>query len=239
MAGPDYYNYNHFDKEGYYDHETWTPICRTCLRAISSSRPPVYNADNCSCEDFNGTQVPQPAASPGQGFQYQPNDAVFRRPNTYASSTASAPGQEGLEKEAPNLQVGNSYLPIAPEMGLNEPQHRRSASMYSNRSFQLERFLADLRKNQPRQDISIENSSTFLSQMLHIRSQAAEKKAKHRKRSERSYHSLGTSSSEEYGFVIGADDLARVAHAGDWADERIRDTGYEMELSISTDDYDG
>jgi hypothetical protein len=241
MSAPDH---NVFDNEGYYDLGQWTDLCGTCLKTVSSSRPPVYNPDNCSCADLGSfthgtTQVPQPAASPGQGFQYKHNDAAYYPPQSYASSTASVPCPEGVEREDPNLHIDNNhYLPVAPEMGLNEVQHRRTASVHSDMSYQMRRFLVDQRDNQPRQDISPQTKGNFLPQDTYIQSQATKKPKKDRK-SKPSYQSFGSSVSEEYGFVFGADAMA---HVGEWVDERIRfgdGRGYEMSLSGMTDELNG
>jgi hypothetical protein len=51
MPVPDYKN----DKETETyrnDLNDWIIPCRDCLKAISSSRPPVFNSDNCSCSEL-------------------------------------------------------------------------------------------------------------------------------------------------------------------------------------------
>ena len=241
MAAPDH---NILDNEGYYDLDQWTTLCGTCLKAVSSSRPPVYNADNCSCADLgdytNGlTQVPQPAASPGQRFRFEHNDAAYYPPQSYASSTASVPCPEGVEREDPGLYVVSHYLPVAPDLGLNEVQHRRSASVHSDMSYQMRRFLVDQRDNQPRQDLSPPTKSNFLPQDIYIQSQTAKKKKDRKGRSKPSYQSFESSGSEEYAFVVGSDAMA---HVGEWVEERIRfgdGRGYDMTLSGMTDELNG
>lgn len=42
-----------------------------------------------------------------------------------------------------DLHVSNTYLPLGPDMGLNEVQHRRSASFESDMSYQMRRFLVE------------------------------------------------------------------------------------------------
>ena len=240
MSAPDFNEV--FDNEGHYDLDQWT--CSTCFKTVSFARPPVYNPDNCSCADLgrftNGTtQAPQPSASPGQGFRYEHNDAAYYPPESYASSTASISNPEGIERELPDLRVGNNYLPLGPELGHNEPQHRRSASIHSDMSYQMRRFLVDQRDNQPRQDVSPPTKANFLPQDVWIQSQTKKPK-KGGKRSKPSYQSFGTSSSsEEFGFVVGADAMA---HVGEWVEERIRlgdGYGYEMTLSGMTDELNG
>jgi len=242
MAAPDHNNHNLFDNEGYHDLDQW--VCSTCLKTVSSSRPPVYNADNCSCADLGGytngtTQVPQPAASPGQGFSYEHNDAAYYPPQSYPSSTTTVPCPEGIEREDPNLHIGAQFLPLGPDLGHNEPQHRRSASVHSDMSYQMRRFLVDQRDNQPRQDVSPPSKANFLPQDIWIQSQTKMPK-KDKKRSKPSYQSFDSSSvSEEYGFVVGADAMA---HVGEWVEERIRfgdGYGYEMTLSGMTDELNG
>ena len=227
------------------DLEQWTRLCGTCLRAVSPSRPPVYNADNCSCADLGGyingsTKVPQPAASPGQGFRYEHSDAAYYPPQSYASSTASVPCPEGVEREDPNLHVDSHYLPVAPDLGLNEVQHRRSASTHSDMSYQMRRFLVDQGNNQPAYGNESPGKTNFLPQDIYIQSQSAKKKRDREGRSKPSYQSFESSSSEEYGFVVGSDAMA---HVGEWVvDERVRfgdGCGYDLTLSGMTDELSG
>lgn len=240
-------HHNIFHNEGYnYDlDQPW--VCGTCLKTVSSSRPPVYNADNCSCADLGGytnglTQVPQPATSPAQGYQYEANGVkYYQPPQSYASSTASVPCPEGVEREDPNLRVTSTYLPLGPDTGLNEVQHRRSASFHSDMSFQMRRFLIDQEKHQPHRSVSPPAETNFLKQDIYILSQNP-KKNKTMKRRNPSYQSFTSTSSEEYAFVVGGGDAT--AHVGKWIDEDrfsySRDGyGYPSSMSGMTDESNG
>ena len=150
MAAPDH---NIFDNNRHhYDLDHWD--CPICFKTISSSRPPVYNADNCSCASLgnftNGrTRAAQLSSYSPQGHQYENNTAkYYQTPQSYASSSPiSVPCPEGPEHEDPNLHITNTYLPLRPDIGLNEAQHQRSASIRSNMSYQLLRFLVDQKES--------------------------------------------------------------------------------------------
>lgn len=238
-------NHNKLNKPCRYEYDLDRYTCVICGKTISS-RTLAYNADNCSGADLsdytNGlTQVPQPATSLAQGCQYQNNTTGFYQPPaSYASSTASVPCPEGIEREDPNLPLTNTYLPLGPDTGLNEIQHRRTASVHSDMSYQMRRFLIDQQANMPHHDISPPTQDNFLPQDIWIQSQSSKKK-KEKRRSKPSYQSFQSSSSEEYGFVVGAD---ATAHIGEWIGEdgnRYERDGFGYPLSISgmTDELNG
>jgi hypothetical protein len=241
MAAP---GHNIFNNEEYqHDPSQWVLV-----EADSSSRPPHYNPDNCSSAalgDYsNGlTQVPHPAASPTPSYQYEKNgNAYYQSPQSYASSTASVPCPEGVEREDPNLALTYHYLPLVPDTGLNEAQHRRSASIHSDMSYQMSRFLLDQQRNQPRQSISPPTQNKFLPQDIYIQSQSPKKAKKDKKRGKLSYQSFESSNSEDQDFVgWGVDPTV---HTGEWIEDGrlgyYRDGyGYSLSLSGMTDELNG
>lgn len=237
MAAP---RHNIFDNNHHhYDLDRWD--CPICFKTISSSRPPVYNADNCSCADLgnftNGlNQAAQPASYSPQGHQYESNAAKYcQTAQSYASSAISVPCPEGPEREDPNLHITNTYLPLGPDIGLNEAQHQRSASIHANMSYQMRRFLVDQKESLPCYTAETPSETRFLPQDIYIQSRGSKKTTKkERKRSESGYPSFQGPSSEEQGFIsIGVDPTAYV---GDWADEggiKYSADGYGYPLTMS------
>lgn len=114
--------------------------------SLSSSRPPVYIAENCSCveasgsgHDFGGgTQLVQNKQSWGPYGTTAILCQHDRRTKSYASSNASRGqrGPEGPEKEAPDI---NGFLVLTPAAGLGEERHRRS----SFRSEMMRRYMQE------------------------------------------------------------------------------------------------
>src|SRR3954470_18078114 len=91
----------------------------------------------------------------------------YQRSRSSTSSSVSISCPEGPEREEPRLNFGNGYLLLGPDVGLNETQHRRSASFQSNMSYQMRRFLVE---GEPSFPNSVETTSTgtkFLSQDIH------------------------------------------------------------------------
>jgi hypothetical protein len=216
------------------------------VEADSSSRPHVYNGDNCSGTDLGGftnglTRVPQPEVSTSQGCKFENHGNIRYHPSesSYSStaSTASVPCTDGIEREDPNLAVTTTYLPVVPDTGLNEIVHRRSASIHSDMSYQMRRFLADQRKNQTRRNISPPARDRFLQQDLYI--QSAKKKEK--KRRTRSYQSFENDESDDQDFLDWEADPT--AYAGKWTEDDRSDcqwgNGYSSALSGMTDESSG
>jgi hypothetical protein len=115
--------------------------------SLSSTRPPVYNPDNCSCVEASihsrdaGNQYAQTEQNI---YHYDNTTALFeKRPVTYASSSLSAnfQGPEGPERELPDMQL-DKFLAVAPEPGLGEARHRRT-SFRSEMSFQMHRYMEE------------------------------------------------------------------------------------------------
>lgn len=100
-----------FDDE-YNDYESidhWA--CPYCFKTISSSRPPIFNPDNCSCGEagaFIGGEHEPPALQ--QQVAQHNTELYCQRPSSYASSSYSISCPEGPEREDPNINVGNTYV---------------------------------------------------------------------------------------------------------------------------------
>lgn len=110
--------------------------CPFCYKTLSADRPPVRNDDNCSCVD---------SALVSNGGEGQPSfEHTSYRPDSYASSAHSVPSPEGPENKEPNMNLTNNFLPLGPECGQNEREHRRSSVSRQNMSYQMRRFLIDL-----------------------------------------------------------------------------------------------
>ncbi|KUJ20533.1 uncharacterized protein LY89DRAFT_445989 [Mollisia scopiformis] len=137
MAIPDH---NNTDSTHHYEESIDQWICSQCFKTVSPTRPPVFNPENCSCvEAGGGGPVSQPRTEEQPLYGY---DNTMNQPS-YASSVVSFTGPEGPERENPNMQITNNYLPLGPDTGLNETQHRRSASFESDMSYQMRRFLVE------------------------------------------------------------------------------------------------
>jgi len=186
-------NHNIFDDEHQYNpSEQWDLTCSQCFKTISAFRPPIFNPENwhyCSC-------VEDPAEKSQNVYETN-----LDQTQSYASSLKSAPCIEGPEREA-----NQEFLPLGPDRGLNESQHRRSASFRSEMSFQIRMYLADLKENQRGRKME-EEETEFLSQEVHILWQRKE-----RKRSEVSWRS---SSDEGIEAFMGARSDV-VAGVGAW-----------------------
>lgn len=110
--------------------------CPLCYKTISPDRPPVFNDDNCSC-------VESAMVSNG-GEGQQSFERTQYRPDSYASSSHSVPSPEGPENKEPNIHLTHTFLPLGPEGGHNEREHRRSSASRQNMSYPMRRFLIDL-----------------------------------------------------------------------------------------------
>jgi hypothetical protein len=155
-------------------------------------------------------------------------------PQSYASSNLSGPCPEGPEREDPNMNVTHGYLPLGPPIGLNEAQHQRTASFHSNMSYPMLRFLDEHDYYEPPYATEHASINTrFLSQDLHIQSQASKKVQKGTRRSKQSWMSMQSSSSAETSFVSWGL-LDPVTEAGAWSAEggnKRPGEGYALDLS--------
>ncbi|CZR61176.1 uncharacterized protein PAC_11072 [Phialocephala subalpina] len=148
MAIPDHnHNHNEIGTNNYQYEEMDQWLCSQCFKTISSSRPPIFNSENCSCLEVSGGGSPhaQPVSIPQPEPIYNYENTVHNATvyQSYASSARSFTGPEGPERENPDLRVSNTYLPLGPDAGHGEVQHRRTASFESEMSFQMRRFLVE------------------------------------------------------------------------------------------------
>jgi len=139
--------HNH-DVDHHERFDSWT--CASCFRTISAERPPNPNLDNCSCSEA-GTAVNDPdlhhqtngVHGHRSDVENSPSPRILSLPSfNAASDDGSVRGPEGPEARDPN----NAYLPLAPEVGLGELQHRRRSSFDNDingalLSFPMRRYL--------------------------------------------------------------------------------------------------
>lgn len=102
------------------------------------------NLDNCSCVEVGGGASPPAPTSHHQQHQHP----IYSYDHTsHQLATGSAPSLSNtacVEGEDRDVHYGtNNYLTLGPETGLNEAQHRRSASFESEMSYQMRRFLVE------------------------------------------------------------------------------------------------
>lgn len=156
-------------------------VCARCCKTLSASRPPTYNADNCSCEEVASRTVGDGSPHAQTPMQREPayhyNDTTHLYSNqalSCASSSATVPCPEGPEHKKINLPVNNNYLPLAssPDLDLNHVQHQRAASFHSALSYPMVRFLRDPEVRQLVYGTEHINTSDsrFLSQEPHMQS---------------------------------------------------------------------
>jgi len=175
-------HHDHDTNDAHYQNENleqWQLPCEQCIRTFSSSRPPVFNADNCSCAEVashtrGGQHLSQSPFYEQPTYHYENTLPVYhQQPQSYASSSISVPSPDGPEREDPN-----NFLPLGPEAGLNETQHRRLASFHSDMSYQMRRFLVEQEEHQHPAPYATEHGPTetrFLPQDIYIQSQAPAK----------------------------------------------------------------
>jgi len=237
MAQQEHHDIDHNDLP-FENIDQWS--CIICYKPVSASRPPSFNPENCSCVEV-GThakgagEYSQPMIREQPMYHYEATTHYHtQHPQSYASSSLSVPCPEGPEREDPNMHITNGYLPLGPPTGLNELQHQRTASIHSDMSYPMQRFLGELDHFQPYGTEHAPTNGTFLSQDLYI--QSSKKVNKGTKRSKQSYMSVQSSSSAEASFVSwGLDPLtAAGAWAGEGGNQRPGD-GYAMVLSGFTE----
>jgi hypothetical protein len=240
MAHQENHDIDHHDPS-YETIDQWA--CINCYKPMSASRPPNFNAGNCSCVEVgthsNGADehFSQPMIREQPVYHYDTTTQYHtQRPQSYASSSLSGPCPEGPEREDPNMHLTNTYLPLGPDTGLNEAQHQRTASFHSDMSLPMRRFLEELDYTQPYGTEHAPTNCKFLPQDLYIQSEASKKFNRGTRRSNQSYMSGQNSSSAEISFVSWGLDPVTAAGAwtGDGGDERPGD-GYAMVLSGLTD----
>lgn len=212
--------------------------CLQCFKTISSSRQPVYNGDNCSCVE---------TAMAGNGGGHGPHSPTYRQtfygreasaqmnhyqPESYASSSRSVPCPEGPENAQPNITLANNYLPLAPEMGNNEAEHRRSSSFNSDMSYQMRRFLVEQQYQECARPPT-PSPNHFLSQEVHLQSQNSLQVAQSSKKSRESKKSMQSSGSGETNYIGWPTDpiMAMGAWANDGYNYEYADHTYPMTMS--------
>ncbi|TVY92972.1 hypothetical protein LAWI1_G001313 [Lachnellula willkommii] len=231
MSSPDYNRIEDARLE-YGDTDQFT--CPRCFKMISASRPPVFNSDNCSCVEvaaYNGAMQrthPSPyEQTPWYEYEYEyqlqaPPHMYPYQPESYASSNHSAPSPEGVENALPNMAISNDFLPLCPEAGLNEAQHRRTSSFTTDMSYQMRRFLVEQESHQPARaraptppsPSAPASPSGFLAQETHILSTRPQGKGKGSGASMKSRQSSGSGDMSYTGY--GADAFTAT---GAWACE--------------------
>jgi hypothetical protein len=123
-------------------HEpTTNGVCFQCnkLKGISAAQPSIFNPDHRIKIGSDATSecFSQPMAR---------EHPLYCNLPAYASPFLSATWPEGPEKEELNTSQNhsvNTYLPLSPGAGLNEVQHRRTASFNSDISYPMQRFLGE------------------------------------------------------------------------------------------------
>ncbi|KAE9376971.1 hypothetical protein N431DRAFT_368469 [Stipitochalara longipes BDJ] len=233
-------NHDHDNNDQAYEEiDQWELACFQCHKPISADRPPNYNCENCSSVEVgthaNANYVSYPMIRE-RTMYYGQTHYHNQSPQSYASSNLSGPCPEGPEREDPNTPFTASYLPLGPPIGLNETQHQRTASFNSDLSFPMLRFLRERDYPEHYSTEHITTEGRFLSQDLHIQSQASKKVHNSAKRSKQSYMSMQSSGSHETGFSWGL--LDPVTAVGAWdrdgANGHPRD-GYALALSGLTE----
>lgn len=210
----------------YEEINQWELACFQCHRPVSADRPPNYNCENCSSVEvgthangLNGyTSHPMEREQPIYNYDTTTQTHYHNQsPQSCVSSNLSGQWPEGPEREDPSLHFTPSFLPLGPPVGLNEVQHQRTASLHSDMSLPMLRFLGENDFYGTTEHVPpMENR--FLSQDLHIQSQISKKVQKSTKRSKQSYMSMQSSGSHETGFSWGL--LDPVTETGAWDRER-------------------
>jgi len=221
---------NHGGEHSSYESiEQWNSICSYCFRTISSARPPVFNPDNCGCAETGtfvyGNHEPS-LSSPYEVGTYQYEAAVYGEPPPSSTSSAEpVPCPEGPERAEPDLPIENTFLPLGPEVGHNELQHRRSASFHSDISYQMRQFLSEGSSYSPVK--LTETPARFISQDVHIQCQSV----KNKKKQKPSWHSEGSRSEDEIFFSGEIDPTIAVGSQFDQSGYEYFENGYPMTMS--------
>jgi hypothetical protein len=142
------------------------------------------------------------------------------QPRSSTPSEKDVPSPDVPERE----ELKSEFLLLGPAPGLNESQHRRSASFRSEMSFQLRRYLIEMEEGR-RCGTENVGETEFISQELYVLSQRKE-----RKRSAVSFQSLSSDSVDMVLVALGEEVLAG---AGAW-DEECESDSYPMAMSGMT-----
>ena len=184
--------------------------CPMCFKKISFSRP--AGPDNCTCTE---------------DCSFYPHQV-----QSYASSSLSVCCPEGPESEFPHINITNTFLPLSPEPGLNEAEHRRSSEFCSNMSYQMRRYLIEPENNEP-SGFNGASSSRFLSEDAYVAPQISSK------RHDGTLQSRSKQESKDYwddGFDQCGVDL--IAGIGAWEDGGDGLVGDRPEYSMAMSDVD-
>lgn len=249
MAHQDSHEYT---SDQQYNASQWELVCTQCFNSKSSTRPPIYNPENCSCIDLGGLTLDDHPHSPPSPYIQQSYDAgtnytYYPTAQSYASSNlGSINCPEGPEREDPtdeNYANGaNTYnnaggfrpLPLCPSLGLNEERHRRFSSSANEMSYQLHRFLntdQDVYTPHSIPPTPSASQTQYLSQDMYIQSQKVDKQGCGSKRSYRSKSSgRGGGSGESGGVGFGAE----MCGMGAW-DEGADEGSYALAMSGLTE----
>ncbi|KAM3071231.1 hypothetical protein ACMFMF_007703 [Clarireedia jacksonii] len=134
MPVPDYKN----DKEAetfQNDSNDWVIPCRYCLKPVSSSRPPVFNSDNCSCSELGEhTQAITAAVLGGPVYQHSGSPAYVSASTQTTTDHIHQNGNMNSAADARSGHTRNDANSIQPRTGttkypyllnnyLNEPEH--------------------------------------------------------------------------------------------------------------------
>jgi len=220
--------------------EEWTWL--ESYGKTTAARPPVFNDANRSCAEAaqhtSGIeQLHDPILEDQPTFAYDNTRRLYNHLRSRSSSESSGYGPEGPEISEPDLHVASFYLPLAPQPGLGEAQHRRTASFESNMSYQMRQYLATTDSQDTFYATEhVEPGNHFLSQTTAVQPSSSKKVNKNSWRSKPSYI---TDSSGDASFVSWAIDP--VTGNGAWMDEDGNNYGsgtYPMTLSGATGSLD-
>ncbi len=139
-----------YDPDTVFD-QGWVRV--DCIKNNSPNRPPVLNKDNVSSSEA-GAQENDPSAAAQAHAQGRDIDNLHfdseHPPSSYASSNSgSVQAPDGPEIRDP----GNKFLPVAPDIGLGEEEHRRRAS-FDDEGDRLVRSIRKYLKTLPRHERS-------------------------------------------------------------------------------------
>lgn len=237
MAIPEHnpmHNHHHYQHEAL---DQW--LCSQCFKTISPTRPPILNLDNCSCVDLGsggGGGMSSPYDQPRLTLEqpvYTYDTTTHQQYNTQQLGTSTTDSAPERTNNA-TYRLPNTYLTLGPETGLNEAQHRRSASFESEMSYQMRRFLVEQSYDYTAQDAfegdvveRDEGNRRFLKQDVNI-GYGYKKKGSRKvhKGSKVSWISDGSGREEEGSWTLGARCVA-IGEMGAWVSGH--GAGVEME----------
>lgn len=214
---PEYHYFQ--DNHTKYDAiEEWE--CLICFKKVTASGSSALHADACNCVDVGSftqdhNRPQEEEALEKQAYQYQSQGrSIHIQPQSYASSSVSAPCPEGPEREDPNTTVTNGQLQVMVDPAINDARYRLSSSEPPRLTLQLWRFLVEQGHNRPGHGAEPATPDAgFLAHDFHIRSK---KRGSSNKR--KASHQSGFSSSSDEPSFSGYD-ADPVTGIGTW-DER-------------------